>query len=111
YTVFKLDQPARLVVDLASADVTQARAPATVHKNGISGVSLSQFDEGESRVGRVVVALEGDSKYDVISNGNDLVVTIEPSSASPAGRTASGSSSMRTAIRCRSTTYSAARPA
>jgi len=83
YTVFKLDQPARLVVDLASADVTQARAPATVHKNGISGVSLSQFDEGESRVGRVVVALEGDSKYDVISNGNDLVVTIEPSSAPP----------------------------
>jgi type IV pilus assembly protein PilQ len=88
YTVFKLDQPARLVVDLASADVSRAKAPAQVHKGGISGISVSQFDEGESHVGRVVVALEGDSKYDVISHGNDLVVTIAPPTASapPSGR-------------------------
>src|SRR6266481_6567977 len=76
FTIFKLADPARLVVDLASADVTQATAPAAVHKDGIAGVSVAQFDEGESRVGRVVVALEGDSKYDVATRENDLVVTI-----------------------------------
>src|SRR5438046_173033 len=64
YTVFRLADPPRLVVDLASADVTVASAPAAVHKDGIAGVSVAQFDEGESRIGRVVVALEGDSKYD-----------------------------------------------
>src|SRR5204863_203477 len=71
YTVFKLDQPARLVVDLASADVTKATAPASVHDRGIAGVSVAQFDEGDSRVGRVVVALDGDAKYDVAPRGND----------------------------------------
>ncbi|HWE24640.1 MAG TPA: type IV pilus secretin PilQ, partial [Myxococcales bacterium] len=92
-----LDQPARLVVDLASADVTQARAPATVRKNGISGVFVSQFDEGDSRVGRVVVALERDVAYDVVSHGNDLVLTIAapavaPAPAAPATTSASASS-------------------
>src|SRR5712664_452753 len=81
FTVFKLADPTRLVVDLASADVTQARAPAAVHKDGIAGVSVAQFDEGESRVGRVVVALEGDAKYDVAARGNDLVVTLAPAQA------------------------------
>src|SRR2546425_9556509 len=72
FTVFKLADPARLVVDLASADVTQASAPAAVHKDGIAGVSVAQFDEGAARVGRVVVALEGEVRYDVAARGNDL---------------------------------------
>jgi type IV pilus assembly protein PilQ len=92
YTVFKLDQPARLVVDLASADVTRASAPAAVHKNGIAGISVAQFDEKESRVGRVVVALEGESKYDVATRGNDLVMTIAPVSAAPAAAPAPAAS-------------------
>src|SRR5438874_668215 len=84
FTVFKLKDPARLVVDLASADVTRASAPAAVHKDGIAGVSVAQFDEGENRVGRVVVALDGDAAYDVVARGNDLVVTISAPSARPA---------------------------
>src|SRR5256714_9493456 len=86
FTIFKLADPARLVVDLASADVTQATAPAAVHKDGIAGVSVAQFDEGERRVGRVVVALEGDAKYDAVARGNDLVLTI--AKAVPAARPA-----------------------
>ncbi len=91
FTVFKLADPARLVVDLASADVTQARSPAAVHKDGIAGISVEQFDEGESRVGRVVVALEGDAKYDVAARENDLVVTLAPAqvAARPAAQPAS----------------------
>src|SRR5712664_888570 len=81
FTGFRLADPARLVVDLASADVTQAKAPAAVHKEGIAGVSVEQFDEGESRVGRVVVVLEGEVKYDVAARGNDLVVTVAPAQA------------------------------
>src|SRR6267143_3990119 len=95
FTVFKLADPARLVVDLASADVTQATAPAAVHKAGIAGVSVAQFDEGESRVGRVVVALEGDAKYDAVASGNDLVVTVTP--AQPAARPAAAPAQPRPA--------------
>src|SRR3989442_15165849 len=83
YTVFKLADPARLVVDLASADVTQASAPPAVHKDGIAGVSVAQFDEGENRVGRVVVALEGDAKNEPVAPGNDPGVTIAPAQPAP----------------------------
>src|SRR6266436_5272305 len=86
FTVFKLAEPARLVVDLASADVTQASAPGAVHKHGIAGVSLAQFDEGEGHVGRVVIGLAAEAKYDVVARGNDLVVTLAP--AQPAARAA-----------------------
>src|SRR5712675_2290150 len=58
---------------VASVEVDGPRV--VVH--GIAGVSVAQFDEGESRVGRVVVALEGDAKYEAVARGNDLVVTIE----------------------------------
>src|SRR3989442_5301059 len=83
FTVFKLADPARLVVDLASADVTQATAPAAVHKDGIAGVSVAQFDEGESRVGRVVVALGRDAKNEPVAPGNDPGVTIAPAQPAP----------------------------
>src|SRR5207245_9942168 len=53
FTVFKLADPARLVIDLASADVTPASAAVAVPQAGIAGVSAAQVDAGESRVGRV----------------------------------------------------------
>ena len=76
FTVFKLSDPARVVVDLAGADVTAAARPVEVHRGAIKGVSAAQFDEGATRVGRIVVALEGDARYDVSAAGNDLVLTI-----------------------------------
>src|SRR3954469_8181127 len=76
FSAFKLSQPARLVVDLSGADVTGAFAPAAVHKDGIGGVSVAQFDEGSTNVGRIVVALDSDARYDVSAKGNDLIVAI-----------------------------------
>src|SRR5256885_5283326 len=76
FSAFKLAQPARLVVDLAGADVTGAAAPAAIHKDGIAGVTVAQFDEGATKVGRIVVALESDARYQVSAQGNDLVVVI-----------------------------------
>src|SRR5256885_9930969 len=76
FSAFKLAQPARLVVDLAGADVTGAAAPAAVHKDGIAGGTVAQFDEGATRVGRIVVALDSDARYQVSAQGNDLVVVI-----------------------------------
>jgi type IV pilus assembly protein PilQ len=84
YTVFKLSAPPRVVIDLNGADVSAAARPLTVHKGGIAGISAAQFDEGGARVGRIVVALEGDQKYDVSPYGNDLVLTVgEAPAAAP----------------------------
>ena len=78
FTVFKLSGPPRVVIDLNGGDVTAAAKPMDVHRGGIATVSAAQFDEGQTRVGRIVVALEGDQKYDVSPRGNDLVLTVGP---------------------------------
>ena len=85
FTVFKLSGPPRVVIDLSGADVSAAARPVEVHKGGIAQVSAAQFDEGQTRVGRIVVALEGDQKYEVSPSGNDLVLTVgEAHAAAPA---------------------------
>ena len=76
FTVFKLSGPPRVVIDLDGGDVTAAARPVEVHKGGIASYSGAQFDEGPTHVGRVVVQLEGDAKYDVSAAGNDLVLTV-----------------------------------
>jgi type IV pilus assembly protein PilQ len=76
FTVFKLSGPPRVVIDLNGGDVTAAARPMEIHRGGIAGVTAAQFDEGGTRVGRIVVALEGDQKYDVSPSGTDLVLTV-----------------------------------
>ena len=88
FTVFKLAEPARVVIDVASADVTAVASPIQVHAGGIAGVTTAQFDEGGRRVGRVVVALDSDARYDVAARGNDLVVTVGPAPVQAASKTA-----------------------
>ena len=79
FTVFKLAGPARVVVDLAGADVTALGAKPVAAPPGATGpiasVTAAQFDEGTTHVGRIVVALGSDARYDVAASGNDLVVT------------------------------------
>jgi len=76
FTAFKLSGPPRVVIDLNGGDVTAAAKPVEIHRAGIAGWSGAQFDEGASRVGRIVVALEADQKYEVTAQGNDLVLMV-----------------------------------
>jgi type IV pilus assembly protein PilQ len=85
FTAFKLSGPPRVVIDLNEGDVSavvQAGDSRGHHSmvspasNGIAGWSAAQFDERGVRVGRIVVALEGDPKYDVAVEGSDLVLSV-----------------------------------
>jgi type IV pilus assembly protein PilQ len=85
FTVFKLSGPPRVVIDLNGGDVSAAARPLEVHQGAIAAVTAAQFDEGQSRVGRIVVQLTGDAKYDVSASGNDVVLTVgEVPAATPA---------------------------
>jgi len=83
FTVFRLSEPDRLVVDVSGADATVIRG----HHSGtgpISGVVASQFSDGQSSIGRVLVALGRDAKYDVRPDGSRIVITIEGASTATA---------------------------
>jgi type IV pilus assembly protein PilQ len=85
YTVFKLSGPPRVVIDLNGGDVSAAAKPLEVKQGGIASVTAAQFDEGGAKVGRIVVTLAGDQKYDVSPAGTDLVLTVsEPARAAQA---------------------------
>ncbi len=86
YTVFKLQDPPRLVVDLAGADVTAVASPVQVGKGGVLAVSTAQYKDERSTVGRVIVALDGARRYEVQERGEAVVVRVlsPEASATPA---------------------------
>jgi type IV pilus assembly protein PilQ len=84
YTVFKLQDPPRLVLDLAGADVEAVSAPIDVAKGGVKGVTTAQYRDERAVVGRVIVALEQGARYEVAPAGDDLVVQVSAGAAQPA---------------------------
>ncbi|XXF76625.1 type IV pilus secretin PilQ [Myxococcaceae bacterium GXIMD 01537] len=83
FTVFRLSGPERLVVDLSSADATAIKG----HHDGqgpVSGVVASQFSDERASVGRVLVALDKASQYDVRADGNRVIISVDGAAGSPA---------------------------
>ncbi|NOJ78624.1 type IV pilus secretin PilQ [Myxococcus xanthus] len=79
FTVFRLSGPERLVVDLSSADATGIKG----HHDGsgpVSGVVASQFSDERASVGRVLLALDKASQYDVRADGNRVVISVDGAS-------------------------------
>lgn len=76
YTVFKLQEPPRLVVDLSGADVTAVASPVEVGKGGVLAYSTAQYKDAKSQVGRVIVALDGPRRYEVQPRGDAVVVRV-----------------------------------
>ncbi|SET30790.1 type IV pilus secretin PilQ [Stigmatella erecta] len=79
FTVFRLSGPERLVVDLSSADATGIKG----HHNGtgpVTGIVASQFSDERASVGRVLVALDKASQYDVRADGNRVVISVDGAS-------------------------------
>jgi type IV pilus assembly protein PilQ len=76
YSVFKLQDPQRLVIDMAGADVSAVASPTPVGKAGVVSVSTAQYKDERSAVGRVIVTLDGPRKYEVAPRGEAVVVRI-----------------------------------
>ncbi len=76
FTVFRLHDPERLVVDLSGADANAIKG----HHEGlgpVSGVVASQFSDEKASVGRVLVALNPTAQYDVRAQDNRVVISIQ----------------------------------
>ena len=83
YTVFKLQDPPRLVLDLAGADVSAVATPVRVGKGGVREVTTAQYQDERSSVGRVIIALEGSPRYEVATRGEALIVKVARAEAAP----------------------------
>ncbi len=76
FTVFRLNDPDRLVVDLSQADGAAIKGR---HEGAgpVGGVVASQFSDDRSKVSRLLVALDKGAKYDVRADGNRVVISID----------------------------------
>jgi type IV pilus assembly protein PilQ len=96
YSVFRLQDPQRLVVDFADADVSAITSPMPVGKAGVVSVSTAQYRDDRSAVGRVIVQLEGERRYEVVPRGESVVVRVMAAQASAAAEAPSPSPASRT---------------
>src|SRR5579863_5501060 len=90
FTVYKLDRPARVVVDLPQARLGDAlrghdsAAVLTPSTWAVSTIAAQQLDDNAVRV---IVTLARPGRYDVKTEGNELIVMVMP--RDPAPKTAS----------------------
>ncbi len=82
YTVFKLQDPPRLVVDVAGGDVSGVTSPIRVDRGGVASVSTAQYQDDKTSVGRVVIGLDAASRYEVSPQGETVRVKVLPGLAS-----------------------------
>ena len=82
YTVFKLQDPPRLVVDVSNGDVSGVASPIRVDRGGISSVSTAQYQDDKTSVGRVVIGLDASARYEVSPQGEVVRVKVLPGVAS-----------------------------
>ena len=74
YTVFRLSEPLRLIVDLADTDVTGLGDQITVDMGNVSTVSPIQFDEDAGRIGRLEVSLVELWDYETSRADNTIII-------------------------------------
>ncbi|HUS64422.1 MAG TPA: AMIN domain-containing protein, partial [Kofleriaceae bacterium] len=88
FTMYKLDRPARLVVDVSSAELADSlrgedAATFSVNTWAVQQVTAHETGEGSRRGVRLVVSLARPSTYDVKVDGRDLVVRVTARERAP----------------------------
>ena len=94
YTAFKREDPPRLIVELPDVEFSGIDSPLRVNNGVVNDVTLGAF--GDPRVAlsmaRVTVALAQDVEYELMPEGDELVIELRPVGA--AQTTAEGGSSL-----------------
>lgn len=73
FSLFRLKNPARVVIDLPGVEVAGLETPAP--RDGVSAITTTQFRGRNGPVGRVVVVLDHDGDIDAQVRGDAVVVT------------------------------------
>src|SRR5579883_1971547 len=84
FTAYRLEQPARLVVDLAGGKLSDVDGPIDVDTWAVGQIAFAQYSNPTTRTARVMIGLKRAASYDVKAHGNDVVITITPDELPPA---------------------------
>ncbi len=84
FTVFRLSEPLRIVVDLADADVGGLAKEIPVSLGNVGTIRPVQFDEQAGRIGRLEIGLTESWDYSTSREGNAILVDfLKPNGPAP----------------------------
>lgn len=81
YTVFRLHNPARVVVDLANYDVRALRQPRVIDRGEVARIRGRQFGDEQLGIGRLEIALRSLADFEAWSEGSSVYLRIQPAQA------------------------------
>ena len=76
YTVVKLNDPMRILVDIPGFTADKAVETIAVSNSVISEITTEEIEKGERRFSRIAVGLKKDVDYDVNAKNSDLLIRI-----------------------------------
>ena len=77
FTVFKLNDPLRVVIDLANTDLGGISGPFSISNGTISEINTTQFDDATSSISRIIIGFDQIVDYEVVPEGPRLKVNIQ----------------------------------
>ncbi|MEW6616180.1 MAG: type IV pilus secretin PilQ [Thermodesulfobacteriota bacterium] len=77
YTVFKLADPPKIVVDIPNADLGKLTGTIEAGNGIIDNINITKFDNKTGTVGRIEIALNKMADYEVAKDANRLVLYIK----------------------------------
>lgn len=83
FSVFKLERPPRLTIDLANTQLARVASLVDVDSWAVSQIGTTQFRTSAATIARVMINFRRRAHYTVRNDGQALVVTVMPHKARP----------------------------
>ncbi|MEO1173153.1 MAG: AMIN domain-containing protein, partial [Myxococcota bacterium] len=81
FTVFRLSNPMRVVVDISGGDISRLASPLQFDDGVVTSIATRQFDANGFLIGRLTVGFEHNLAYDVKAEGRSVVIRTAASGA------------------------------
>ena len=76
FTVFRLADPVRIVIDIARGDVSKLDGPIEIDDGVVGDIGVAQFSDDRNALGRLIIGLDKAYDYEVKGNGTHVKVTV-----------------------------------
>jgi type IV pilus assembly protein PilQ len=83
FTVFRMSDPMRIVIDVARGSVAKLDSPIEINDGVVTAVATQQFSDGKTVLGRLMIAFEHNVDYEVKAVGNEIRVLARDNSPAP----------------------------
>jgi type IV pilus assembly protein PilQ len=98
YTVFKLSDPSRLIIDMPGTDLSKVASPMQVGNDYLGEITAVTYGDDKD-IGRIVIALNDNIDHEVKTGDNSILVSLTKlTGAQPAGAIIGASSETVTEV-------------